>query len=80
MNKTNCQYGTMTAYKFYALFMYSFGYSYNQFSFHYGQGSKRRPVMVIKDTDDKDILIAKTTSQLYNTKFDISYSTGSKQV
>jgi len=26
---------------------------------------------VIKDTNDKDILIARVTSQLYNTKFDI---------
>lgn len=41
------------------------------FPFTDGQGSKRRPVMVIKDTNDKDILIAKVTSQSYNTDFDI---------
>ncbi len=41
------------------------------FPFTDGQGAKRRPVMVIKDTNDKDILIAKITSQLYNTEFDV---------
>ena len=36
-----------------------------------GIGSKRRPVLVIKDTSDNDILIAKITSQSHNTEFDI---------
>ncbi len=40
------------------------------FPFSDGQGSKRRPVMVLKDTNDKDILVAKITSQSYNTSFD----------
>ncbi|MEJ7671689.1 MAG: type II toxin-antitoxin system PemK/MazF family toxin [Chitinophagaceae bacterium] len=31
---------------------------------------KTPPVMVIKDTADNDILIAKITSQAYNTEFD----------
>lgn len=53
--------------------MYSFGdILIINFPFTDGQGSKRRPVMVIKDTNDKDILIAKVTSQLYNTSFDVS--------
>ena len=39
------------------------------FPFSDGQGSKRRPVQVITDTDDKDVLIAKITSQAYNTPF-----------
>ncbi len=52
--------------------MYSFGdILIISFPFTDGQGSRRRPVMVIKDTYDKDILIAKVTSQLYNTEFDI---------
>lgn len=41
------------------------------FPFSDGQASKRRPVTVIKDTNDKDILIAKITSQSYNTEFNI---------
>lgn len=41
------------------------------FPFSDGLRSKRRPVMVIKDTADTDILIAKVTSQSYNTEFDI---------
>jgi mRNA interferase MazF len=52
--------------------MYSFGdVLIINFPFTDGQGSKRRPVMVLKDTNDTDILIAKITSQLYNTEFDI---------
>ena len=52
--------------------MYSFGdILIINFPFTDGQGSKRRPVMVIKDTNDKDILTAKVTSQLYKTEFDI---------
>lgn len=42
------------------------------FPFSDGQGSKRRPVMVIKDTSDKDILIAKVTSPPYNTEYDMT--------
>ena len=41
------------------------------FPFSDGLRSKRRPVMGIKDTADTDILIAKITSQSYNTEFDI---------
>lgn len=43
------------------------GCSCNKFSF-----SKRRPVAVIKDTGDNDILIAKITSKLYSAEFDVS--------
>lgn len=53
--------------------MYSFGdVLIINFPFSDGQGSKRRPVMVIKDTNDKDVLIAKITSQSYNTSYDIN--------
>lgn len=41
------------------------------FPFSNGIGSKRRPVMVIKHTSDDDMLIAKVTSQAYNTEFDV---------
>ena len=53
--------------------MYSFGdVLIINFPFLDGQGSKRRPVMIIKDTNDKDVLIAKITSQSYNTFYDIN--------
>lgn len=42
------------------------------FPFTDGQGSKRRPVLVIKQTDDNDLLIAKITSQSYYTQFDVT--------
>lgn len=52
--------------------MYSFGdIIIINFPFSDSHGSKRRPAVVFKDTDDKDLLIAKVTSQLYNTEFDI---------
>jgi len=41
------------------------------FPYSNGLGSKRRPVIVIKDTNDNDILIAKVTSQQYKTEFDV---------
>jgi mRNA interferase MazF len=40
------------------------------FPFSNGQGSKRRPAVVLKDTADGDILIAKITSKIYNSQFD----------
>lgn len=50
--------------------MYSFGdILIINFPFSDGQGSKRRPVMVVKDTNDEDLLIAKITSQSYNTSY-----------
>lgn len=53
--------------------MYSFGdILIINFPFSDGQGSKRRPVMVIRDTKDKDLLIAKVTSQQYNSEINIS--------
>ncbi len=52
--------------------MYSFGdILIINFPFSEVQGSKRRPTMVIKDTNDKDILVAKDTSQIYGTEFDV---------
>ena len=53
--------------------MYSFGdVLIINFPFSDGQGSKRRPVMVITDTNDKDVLIAKITIQSHNTSYDIN--------
>lgn len=44
------------------------------FPFSDGKSSKRRPAVVIKDTNDNDILIAKITSKLYSTEFDMHLS------
>ena len=58
---------------FNALLMYSFGdVLIINFPFSDGQVSKRRPVLVIKDTNDKDVLVAKITSQSYKTSNDIN--------
>lgn len=40
------------------------------FPFAEGAGSKRRPVIVIKDTNDGDLLVAKVTSKIYNSSYD----------
>jgi mRNA interferase MazF len=40
------------------------------FPFAEGSGSKRRPVLVIKDTEDGDLLAAKITSKPYNSSYD----------
>ncbi len=40
------------------------------FPFAEGTGSKRRPVMIIKDTEDGDLLAAKITSKSYSSPFD----------
>ncbi len=42
------------------------------FPFTDGKSSKRRPVLVIKQTDDNDLMIAKITSQPYDTQFDVA--------
>lgn len=42
------------------------------FPFSDGKGSKRRPVLIIKETDDNDLLVAKITSQPYNSEFDVA--------
>ena len=41
-----------------------------QFIFSDIQQTKRRPGLVLLDTRDQDIIVAKITSQLYYTKFD----------
>ncbi len=40
------------------------------FPFAEGVGSKRRPVMVVKDTADGDLLVSKITSKIYSSLFD----------
>ena len=40
------------------------------FPFTEGSGFKRRPVMIIKDTEDGDLLVSKITSKIYTTIFD----------
>ena len=42
------------------------------FPFSDGKSSKHRPVAVIKDTNDNDILIAKITSKSCSTEFDVT--------
>ena len=42
------------------------------FPFAEGIGSKRRPVLVILDTDDRDLLVCKITSKSYSSLFDYS--------
>ncbi len=44
------------------------------FPFTDGKGSKRRPVLVIKQTEDNDLLVAKITGQPYDTQFDMAFS------
>ena len=41
-----------------------------EFSFTEGGGFKRRPVMIIKDTEDGDVLVSKITSKICTTVFD----------
>jgi len=40
------------------------------FPFSEGVGSKRRPVIVLKDTEDEDLLVCKITSKNYSSAFD----------
>jgi mRNA interferase MazF len=42
-------------------------------SFPFGDavGSKRRPALVLLDTDDEDIIVARITSQIVPTDFDV---------
>jgi mRNA interferase MazF len=40
------------------------------FPFAEGVGSKRRPVMILKDTEDDDLLVCKITSKNYSSDFD----------
>ena len=42
------------------------------FPFSDNKGSKRRPVIVLKEFNDGDILIAKITSKSYSTAFDVT--------
>jgi mRNA interferase MazF len=41
------------------------------FPFTDGEGFKRRPAMVIRDTGDGDLIVCRVTSKLYDTVFDI---------
>jgi mRNA interferase MazF len=42
-----------------------------RFPFTDGQTFKRRPALVINDSDDGDIIVCRITSQLYNSKYDV---------
>lgn len=42
-----------------------------RFPFTDGQSYKRRPALVINDTNDGDIVVCRITSQIYKTKFDV---------
>ncbi|HEY2727471.1 MAG TPA: type II toxin-antitoxin system PemK/MazF family toxin [Parafilimonas sp.] len=55
--------------------MYKFGdILVINFPFTDGKGSKRRPVLVLKETADDDILIIKITSKIYSTEYDVKIS------
>jgi len=41
-----------------------------KFPFTNGQSHKRRPALVLLDTDDKDFIACRVTSKLYNTEYD----------
>jgi len=43
-----------------------------RFPFTDRQTYKRRPALIIKDYNDGDIVVCRITSQLYNTKYDVS--------
>jgi len=42
-----------------------------EFPFTDGQNSKLRPAVVVKDTEDSDIILVRVTSQIRNSEFDI---------
>jgi len=42
-----------------------------RFSFSDTQETKRRPALVLLDTEDEDVIVAKITSRLYYTDFDV---------
>lgn len=33
---------------------------------------KKRPALIVNDFDDKDIIVCRITSQIYNTPYDVS--------
>ena len=41
-----------------------------KFPFTDGEKSKKRPALVLVDTQDKDIIVSRITSKLYNSDFD----------
>ena len=41
------------------------------FPFSDATASKRRPALVLLDTGDKDMVVARITSQIYQTPFDV---------
>jgi mRNA interferase MazF len=55
----------MTLYKFGDILILNF-------PFAEGTGTKRRPVVVIKDTNDGDLLVAKVTSKTYRSSYDFA--------
>ncbi|TAH03922.1 MAG: type II toxin-antitoxin system PemK/MazF family toxin [Sphingobacteriales bacterium] len=42
------------------------------FPFTNGQKSKKRPAIILNDFEDGDIIVARITSQFYDTKFDFA--------
>jgi len=41
-----------------------------KFPFTDGEKSKRRPALILADTEDEDIIVCRITSKLYNSEFD----------
>ncbi|MEI7489311.1 MAG: type II toxin-antitoxin system PemK/MazF family toxin, partial [Chryseobacterium sp.] len=44
-----------------------------KFPFTDGKTFKRRPALVLKDTDDGGIIVCRITSKTYNSRFDIGF-------
>jgi mRNA interferase MazF len=61
----------MGAYKFGEIVLIKFPFTDNQ-SF------KKRPALVIKDTNDGDVIVARITSKFYNTIYDLEIKEWSK--
>jgi len=41
-----------------------------KFPFTDGENTKKRPALILRDTEDNDIIVCRITSKLYDTEFD----------
>ncbi|MDF2431912.1 MAG: mRNA interferase MazF [Mucilaginibacter sp.] len=49
-----------------------------KFPFTNNLGFKKRPALIIKDTNDGDVIVCRITSKLYNSSYDIELKNWSK--
>ncbi len=61
----------MTNYKFGEIVLIKFPFTDNS-------TFKKRPALIIKDTNDGDVIVSRITSKLYNTKYDIEINNWSQ--